>query len=1458
MLQRYNIIDIKNLINKYKRVLLGAVSILLLTILFILNSSRFQTSLANSIADQINNQYGTEIGINKASLSLNGNIDLKNFLIKDHKNDTLIFFKNFYLSPISLGKLVSNELNFSSISIDGLDLRVTNYENEKLNSLQVFLNKLKDEDNPALKDINQSKNISKLHANNSNLQFIDYTNKENNISIQDIDLIISDLVVENSDFNFQMDNLALHYNELILEDLKGKVSKSDSLIILEDYVLKFGKSIFNGTVKMDYNKITSSNISSNEFLDLIKVDLSIDNSKLSSADIGSFFPSFKTKYNEVWDLNLSLNGYINNLKVDNLIISNNKNVIELNSTIKDLFTKNYSLKFNILNFDVNSNEVDKALPNFFGTILPSSLKTFGRLKIDGVMGINSKEVVSKFNLSTKDGLLVSDLKIYDFKNIDNASYEGEITGFDLNLSNFLNNENIKSSDFNFRIIGKGFTKEYLNSTLNGKVESLELFTYDLKNIDLKGNVKDQVFDGDLTVSDSGLSLFFNGLIDFSEEDMVDFDFDLDLTNADLKIFNPNSNAKLSGKANVKLRGSKFENLIGDLTLNNIKHVENQKVVAFDEFKAQLRYNEDLRFVNMTSNDIASGIIIGEYNFFDLKNIFLNTIGSQYSNFKKEANLNFSTISFNINLKPKFLNFIDNKLEIDENTFISGNFNSNGKFNINLKSNYLNYDQIKSEDIDFRFSNTIGSIDVGKLDSKLVKGIDLKVTTIFDDDILYVSSTYKTDQNNLNKLNFLHTINVENNSVFSFTELDLIVNNKNWSLGKNTNPQLVLNEGFSFISAKNISLINDKQEIKLDISSNKNNYLYKINFNDLNLRSFTSKNSSIFFDGLANGDLSIYKNNDKYIGQSTLTIDNLTANNTNIGSAVLELKASDDSKEIELDFRLVKDYEKKIILDGSFSIEDQFYPLDLNLSTYNFDIAPFSGIGKNVINDFNGDFNSNINIIGNSSNPVFKGVINTQNVSFKIPYLNVRYDIENNSSFILNDQSFLIDDFKIFNKKTETNGNLTGKISHKLFKDWFLELDINSENLLILDTNQSDNELYYGKGMFNGNTIIYGPGDNLLIKLSGSTNKGTSLVIPVNESKNVGNLKFINFIDPNSTIDKKLKKKKSLLVDLDINFNPNANLEVIFDSDSESKITGYGNGNLNFKINTLGNFNLFGNFEVEKGSYFYKTLGIVNREFTLNKGSRIVWNGDPYLGDININANYDIPGGANPAILIQNTSFNRKIPTTVNVDLEGNFNEMKTPAFRINFPNTSGPIKSELDYYLVDDEKRQKQALSLLYQGAFIDEVSLSAVSSQAITNNLFQSASGLIDNIFTNSDDKMNIGINYLKGDKNAASSLLNRDRLGLTLKSEISDKILINGKIGVPVGGVEENVIIGDVQIEFLLNDEGNLKARFFNKENEYQYFGDDIGYTQGMGISYEIDFNNIKTLLKKSSKKKTKEEKK
>ena len=74
-----------------------------------------------------------------------------------------------------------------------------------------------------------------------------------------------------------------------------------------------------------------------------------------------------------------------------------------------------------------------------------------------------------------------------------------------------------------------------------------------------------------------------------------------------------------------------------------------------------------------------------------------------------------------------------------------------------------------------------------------------------------------------------------------------------------------------------------------------------------------------------------------------------------------------------------------------------------------------------------------------------------------------------------------------------------------------------------------------------------------------------------------------------------------------------------------------------------------------------------------------------------------------------------------------------------------------------------------------------------------------------------------------------------------------MNGKIGVPVGGVEQTLIVGNIQIDFILNDEGSLRAKVFNKENEFRYIGDELGYTQGVGLSYDVDFNTFKELIQK-----------
>ena len=127
--------------------------------------------------------------------------------------------------------------------------------------------------------------------------------------------------------------------------------------------------------------------------------------------------------------------------------------------------------------------------------------------------------------------------------------------------------------------------------------------------------------------------------------------------------------------------------------------------------------------------------------------------------------------------------------------------------------------------------------------------------------------------------------------------------------------------------------------------------------------------------------------------------------------------------------------------------------------------------------------------------------------------------------------------------------------------------------------------------------------------------------------------------------------------------------------------------------------------------------------------------------------------------------------------------------------------------------------------------------------------------IIDGEDGKFNLGLNYEAGENRP--DYRTDGRFGVTLQTQISDKVLINGKVGVPVGGAgaNETVIAGDVEIDFLLNEEGTLTAKVFNRENSIRNFGEAIGYTQGVGLSYNVDFDTFKELIQNLFKKNKKE---
>ena len=149
-------------------------------------------------------------------------------------------------------------------------------------------------------------------------------------------------------------------------------------------------------------------------------------------------------------------------------------MIKFDSKLLNIFDneKDYLLDFEFQKVNISSQTLYSIVPELFGTIIPSSIRSLGKFKFDGSAMINTNKVDSKFNLSVQKGIVNAELNISQLSNIDNAVYSGYIKGQDIDVSKFINFKAIGKSNFEFKISGRGFTSEYLNSTVTGKIDKI--------------------------------------------------------------------------------------------------------------------------------------------------------------------------------------------------------------------------------------------------------------------------------------------------------------------------------------------------------------------------------------------------------------------------------------------------------------------------------------------------------------------------------------------------------------------------------------------------------------------------------------------------------------------------------------------------------------------------------------------------------------------------------------------------------------------------------------------------------------------------------------------------------------------------------------------------------------------------------------------------------------------------
>ena len=181
-------------------------------------------------------------------------------------------------------------------------------------------------------------------------------------------------------------------------------------------------------------------------------------------------------------------------------------------------------------------------------------------------------------------------------------------------------------------------------------------------------------------------------------------------------------------------------------------------------------------------------------------------------------------------------------------------------------------------------------------------------------------------------------------------------------------------------------------------------------------------------------------------------------------------------------------------------------------------------------------------------------------------------------------------------------------------------------MLLLNTSKKDNNEFYGKVIGSARLNIDGPVTNMLLKIDGSPSAldsdSSHIYLLTGNSREAGKIEYIDFIQFGSKMEDELLSKKgtNILVDMNLTANPACKIDVILDEALGDVIKGRGNGQLNIRAGTKEPLSIRGIYDITDGEYTFNFQTLLKKYFTIRHGT-IVWNGDPGLATININAEY---------------------------------------------------------------------------------------------------------------------------------------------------------------------------------------------------------------------------------------------
>lgn len=1440
-----------------------------------------QTYLTGQIAKQVSANLNARFEVGRVDIVFFNRVILRDIHIEDQHKDTLLKADRL-IATIHHFNRSKREIGINQINMHNARINLRSGKDSVLN-LQFIID--------ALTSDEPKKNKWDFTINAINLNDSEFSYKKHNfqsgkagINFRDIDIGGMDLLINNlhtTEGHLHFNIRYLNFKEksgFVLNHFASENSISDSAITVKNLHVVSPLSRLN----LEHFNMTYDNFDAfKDFVNMVGLDGRFRSSVLNLQDLAYFAPKLRKTDQEVI-ISGNITGKINNLKGNDInlrVFDNTSLLADFNMVGLPDFKETFifldlydfiSSAEDIIKLSLQGNE-DESMESK----IPFDISALGDLNYTGKFTGFIDDFVAFGELNTDLGSLISDLSLRPGDD-NSLNFNGQLRAVHFDAGTLTGSEQIGRISFNTGLDGQISPRTGVNANLEGTIDSLFIFDYNYKHIELSGLLADRKFEGLANIEDPNIFLDFLGSVDFSGEIPV-FDFSANIDNAklyELHFEDEDPSLTLSFVTRANFRGNNIDNLNGSIELVNAVFEKDGHLFDIKNATLEATGSGDQRKLILNSS-LAEAEIEGSYEFATLISSFNQFISDYlpsltgYRDF--DSNVTGNSFSFSLIFQETagfteffmpdmalsagsgFNGIFDPSANISEINAHSGEFRLNNNLfkNINLSSH--------SRDSVFNLSSTIKHVTIGNR-------FNIENLTLYSD-IMNDSLTFEAGWNNrqdienVYKGEILALLSFDNANGtmpppfnIDISPSDIVISDSLWNIGKS---RIRIDSTSYFVD--NFVFGQAGQYLKIDgkLSEDPHDSLF-MEFQEMdmqNLKLLTTLNK-FDMEGILGGRVSLSNIHESPLFSTDLEIKKLNLNHQDFGDLSIMSQWNNIGKNISIHAFSDRGDDRIINIEGNYQPEGKLLNFDISLAKIN--LRTFDGYIDEVFADLRGIAGGDLKLEGTINQPLFNGNIFLQKASFIVDYLKTRYNFTHDVTISNNNVTFK--DLLVYDQRHNTC-SANGTLSSNYFRDLSLNVYLYPDNFMALNTMERDNDMFYGQVYASGLVHISGPTDNITMDISAQTNRNTRFFIPLQKNSEIDDLHFLTFTgesadtiedDHNQVIKEKNVNLSGMQMNFDLDVTPEAEVQIIFDSKIGDIIRGRGNGSIKMDINTLGQFNMLGEYIIEQGDYLFTLQNVINKRFDIERGSRISWTGDPFDANVDLQAVYKLRAPLNtlmaPYMNGTGDRYSRRMPVECHIVMK---EKLMTPeiSFDIELPTADPDTRRNVQGILNTEDKKNRQFLSLLIINNFLPEqdmtgtgrgASLGMSATEAGITTVSEFFSNQLSNWLSQLSRDVDFGVNWRPGDE------ITPDEVELALSTQVlNDRVSINGHVD--VGGRQTNTsnIVGDFDVDIKLNRSGKLRLKAFTRANDNLIRPHLSPYTQGVGLFYREDFNSFDELL-------------